>query len=426
MTMFSMRAPGALTFTCLFVLGATICAAAPARAEMPDWFGLTPDVAERWTVTASESGDRVELRHEKLTTDKAIKVMVLYAKPSSAYVTAISKVLSVFEDKEIDAAFTAINYKRDAEAGHAALGVARDEAYDLIYSMGSAATGFAYKTFRGESIPLVSVCAKDPVLLGQMTDYTSGSKTNLAFTSLNVPVGVQFTYLKELRPNLKNIAVLFAHENKSAVTTQLQPLAEVARQNGINVLEVGIKDRKSARQELAELVPAAVRQMRESDPALKNSVFWITGSTSVFREIETINLHSDIVPVLSVVPDVVREGSDSAVLSIGVSFESNAHIAAIYGVDILQNGTAAGSLPVGLVSPPDIAVNFLRAREIGLKVPFSFFETASIVYDRGGQIVRDKGKRVELLTKPVREAAPRTNPARDGGKKAAADTQKSG
>ena len=178
---------------------------------------------------------------------------------------------------------------------------------------------------------------------------------------------------------------------------------------------------KNARQELAELVPAAVRQMRESDPALKNSVFWITGSTSVFREIETINLHSDIVPVLSVVPDVVREGSDSAVLSIGVSFESNAHIAAIYGVDILQNGTAAGSLPVGLVSPPDIAVNFLRAREIGLKVPFSFFETASIVYDRGGQIVRDKGKRVELLTKPGREAAPRTNPARDGGKKAAAD-----
>jgi putative ABC transport system substrate-binding protein len=82
------------------------------------------------------------------------------------------------------------------------------------------------------------------------------------------------------------------------------------------------------------------------------------------------------------------------VLSIGVSFESNAHIAAVYGIEILTNGADAGALKVGLVSPPDIAINFLRAREIGLKIPFRFFESASIVYDRAGRIVRDKGKRV--------------------------------
>jgi hypothetical protein len=40
------------------------------------------------------------------------------------------------------------------------------------------------------------------------------------------------------------------------------------------------------------------------------------------------------------------------------------------------------------VSPPDIAISFLKAREIGLKVPFPFFENASFVYDYEGRPVR--------------------------------------
>ena len=41
-----------------------------------------------------------------------------------------------------------------------------------------------------------------------------------------------------------------------------------------------------------------------------------------------------------------------------------------------------------MVSPPDIAISFLKAREIGLRVPFSFFESASFVYDYDGHPVR--------------------------------------
>ncbi len=59
----------------------------------------------------------------------------------------------------------------------------------------------------------------------------------------------------------------------------------------------------------------------------------MTGSTSVFREIATINAHAGRAAVLSAVPDVVRGGDDSAVLSIGISFESNAHVAAVYAAD---------------------------------------------------------------------------------------------
>ena len=84
-------------------------------------------------------------------------------------------------------------------------------------------------------------------------------------------------------------------------------------------------------------------------------------------------------------------GDNSATLSIGVSFESNAHLAAIYAADVLEKKADAGSLKVGLVSPPDIAINFRRARAIGFKVPFNFFESATNIYDYDGKPARING-----------------------------------
>ena len=91
--------------------------------------------------------------------------------------------------------------------------------------------------------------------------------------------------------------------------------------------------------------------------------------------------------MVSVVPEIVTKGADTAVLAIGISFESNARLAAIYGAQIL-NGSKVGQMKVGLVSPPDIAISFLKARDIGMRVPFSFFEIASYVYDYNGVAVR--------------------------------------
>ncbi|RMD60906.1 MAG: hypothetical protein D6826_11260, partial [Alphaproteobacteria bacterium] len=197
-------------------------------------------------------------------------------------------------------------------------------------------------------------------------------------------------------PNLKNIAVLVDSKNVSAVETQAKPLARFARRRGIRILNVAVRNPSKARDELADLIPQAVTDMRKNDPSLDNSVFWITGSTSVFNEIATINAYADRVPVLSAVPEVVKAGGDSATLSVGISFQSNAHLAAIYGADVLSGQVRAGELKVGVVSPPDIAINFRKAREIGLRIPFSFFESATFIYDYDGKPVRYNGKSVAM------------------------------
>ena len=365
---------------------------ATAAEEQPysKWFRYGGGIDSAWNLTADPANPlRISIgRNATDLRGPTKRVLVLYPRPSSAYDIAITKILHIFEAKEVNAEFTVVNFQMEDAKGAAAIRYAEQHRFDLIFAMGSESTAWLYDNYQGGPIPVVSVCSKDPVQLGQMQDYTSGSRSNFAFTSLNVPVDVQMAYVRELNRDLKNLAVLVDSKNVSAVQTQAQPIATYARQRGIQVIWGAVQNPAKAREELTQIVRDAVATMRKSDPDLSKSLFWVTGSTSVFLEIRTINENSDRVPVISVVPEIVRAGADTAVMAIGISFESNAHLAAIYGVDILQGRVKAGDLKVGVVSPPDIAISFLKAREIGLRVPFSFFESASFVYDYDGHPVR--------------------------------------
>jgi putative ABC transport system substrate-binding protein len=314
---------------------------------------------------------------------------VLYPRPSSAYDIAITEILRTFVAKEINMHMEVVNFELNDARGKAALEAAEQNKVDLIFAMGSESAAWLFHNYKGGVLPVVTVCSKDPVQLGQIKDYDSGSGNNFAFTSLNVPIDVQMAYVHELRPELKNLAVLVDMKNISAVQTQAEPVAKYLKekQKGVQVIWGSVQNPAKAQEELAKIVPDAVRTMRKTDPDLSKSLFWVTGSTSVFREIRTINQYADRVPVVSVVPEIVTKGPETAVLAIGVSFESNARLAAIYGAQVL-NGSSPGKLKVGLVSPPDMAISFLKAREIGMRVPFSFFEIASFVYDYHGDPVR--------------------------------------
>ncbi len=364
--------------------------------EQPSWFTLAQTTAENWKMEYDSNLPSMfrltQLRDYE--NEEAYSIFVLFPKRSSAYDTAMERITSVLYNQYVNAQITAENFEGDDRQGFAILEEMGD--YDLMFTMGSVSTEFVYGNLELVSIPVVSVTSKDPVMLGQISDYDQGSGSNMAFTSLNIPLDVQTAYMYELKPNLKNIGVMYARNNKSAVDTQVIPLYDMAVRRGIQLVEVVVEDQSNAREELSAKIPQALITMKTVDPELDDSIFWITGSTSVFREIATINKHSGIVPVLSVVSDVVKEGSDSAAMSIGVSFESNAHVAVLYAIDILRGEIEAGELKVGIVSPPDVSINFMKTREIGLKVPFSFFELASVVYGSDGRLARFNGEAISL------------------------------
>ena len=366
-----------------------------AIASFGNWFRLVDQMSSRWQITAGDAeAMRVELRQAEIQDGPKRRILVIYPRPSSAYDVAISRILDFFSAKGVNAEFTALNFRVEDGRGAKALEIAENEGYDLIFSMGSESTAWLYQYYRNGELPVVSVCSKDPVSLGQMPGYDVGSGSNFAFTSLNMPIEVQLAYMIDFKPKLRNLGILVDSKNASAVRTQAKPMEAAAKARGIRPLYVAVDDPENAAAELTMLLPEAVARMRENDPSLQDSVFWITGSTAVFREMAIINAHTDRVPVLSAVPEVVQAGDDSAVLSVGISFESNAYLAALYGLRILNGETQAGDLKVGIVSPPDIAINFRRAQQIGLDVPFSFFESANYVYDNNGNPVRRGGEPV--------------------------------
>ena len=360
-------------------------------SEGPDWFVLHEETAEQWRMEYSPAEPtRLLLLQKTPEAGPEQQVYVLYSKRSSAYDTAMRIITEIFISKNINAEFTVVNFDGVQELGLQALSEIQNGDFDLLYTAGSVATAFVFENRPLLDLPIVSVTSKDPVLLGQIADYETGSGHNMAFTSLNIPTDVQMTYLRELRPQLKNIGIIYARNNTSAYETQVLPLVKRVGSENIRLIEVVVEDQDNAREELQSLVPQAISDMQSTDPDLEDSIFFITGSTSVFREIATINRFAGLVPVLSMVTDVVSQGEDSAVLAIGVGFESNAHLAAIYGTDILDGRATPGDLKVGVVSPPDIAINFLKARTIGLKIPFSLFELATVVYGADGNLMRSR------------------------------------
>ena len=366
---------------------------AQATAAVTDWFRLGKIAAGEWdSVVQPGNSNIVRVKPKRIASSQPVRrIMVLYPRRSSAYDTAITTFLNVIREKRLNTELTVINFLTDDAQGKAALEHAESNNFDLILSMGSESTAWLWANYRGGRLPVVTVCSKDPVLLGQSAGYEVGSNTNFAFTSLNMPIDAQMSYVLRLRPQLKNLAILVDAKNVSAVQTQAVPAKEYMKARGIRVLDIAVMSPSKVKEELAVQVRDAVNAMRKNDVDLSNSLFWITGSTLLFGEIGTINQHSFRVPVLSTVTDVVQEGDDSAVVSVGISFESNAHQAAIYAADVLDGRRSAGSLPVGVVTPPDVAISFRKAREIGMRIPFSLFESATTVFDNEGRLVRSNG-----------------------------------
>ncbi|MCP3941784.1 MAG: MFS transporter [Desulfobacteraceae bacterium] len=378
----------------IFVFGITSKGFCGAGQNRLDWFQFTKDMPEEWEVIT----DKKDPFHFILSPDPEKhklmdkKILILIPKKSSAYVTSTEAVLNFFSDKKLYPIFEIVNFNKDKTRGKLALKTAQEKQMDLIFAMGSMSVDFVYKNFQNQKIPVVTICAKDPVMMNYIADYNTGSKTNFAFTSINIPVKLQMVYFKELIPDLKNIGILYAKENTSAVVTQVTPLKEYAQTIGIKVIEIIVEDQKKARIELGPKLKHAIEEMKTNDADLQKSIFWVTGSTSVFSNFDIINQHSDKVPVIGASPSMVKGGNQhGALMAIGVGFENNAQLASIYAEKILKHQKKPGEFKVGVISPPDIAINFKMVKNINMKIPYGFFELTNLIFNYRGEKVKSRG-----------------------------------
>lgn len=382
-------------------VAAFVAAATPAEARpVLDWLRYDATARNDYAID-QDTGDSARHAIEPVWApaerrQSARHVMLLIPRRSEiAYSTSVNAILQVFRQHGLPARFAVWFYDDDETVAREALDWSYAQPVDLIMSVGSVATVYLHREHTGHSIPAVTSASKDPIASGQVADARSGSGTNIAYTSINVATDTLVSYLSRLIPGLTTVGVMYSRDNDSAIQTQVAPLHEAARGFGLTVVDISVAGEATAERELDEAMPAGLAAMRASDPDLSRSVFLVTGSTPVYERVAQINRHSGKVPVVSMLPDMVRPGADSALLSIGVNQASAVALAAVYAKDILLGRADPARLPVGMVTPPDLAINFLVARRIGARIPFSFFESATFVYDPDGKAVIAFGQRVD-------------------------------
>jgi len=360
------------------------------------WMTLDAETATRWTTQLDSQTSTQMVIKPNSSTDISLdkQILVLIPKKSKSYQLAVNTLLKVLDEHQINARLTLVHFNKNPDQAQAAIAFAEQQAMDLIFAIGSVSVGFIHENYRGGTIPVVTATNKDPVLLGQLPDYEQGSGTNIAYTSLNVPVDIQMQYLFDLKHSLRTVALLYNRENRQTVATEVVPLKQAMLDQGVIPIYVAVESAATAVQDLQAKIPEAIQTMQKHDPELRNSLFWITGSTAVFTQIKLINQLTNNIPVLGSISNVVAEGEDSAVMAIGIDRRNNAFLAGLYAVDILTGKAQPGALKLGVVTPPDLAINFRTARKIGLKIPLHFFESAAFIYDYEGKIARAFGQKV--------------------------------
>ena len=366
-----------------------------ANADI-SWMAFSDTNKINWSRTIdNEDPSRLYVKtHTEVGVSAPKKVLVIVAKKSGSYKLALNKLLEVFFQEKYPAEFEVVNIAGSEEVGLALLTQAKAKGFDLVFTMGSESAALVHKHYKNGALPVVTSINKDPVTLGQVNSYTEGSGTNIATTTLNVPTDIQLNYLFQLNRGLKQVALLYNHNHKQVVATEVKPFRKAMMEQGIRVIDVTVESREKAREQLEKSLPKTMNLLREVDPNLDHSIVWITSSTAIFSNLDIISHYSKGVALVSTNPNAVKAGGESAVVAIGVDRRNNAHLAAIYALRILRDKENPGDLEVGVVTPPDIALNFKVARELGLKIPFSFLESASFVYDHNGELVRSFGQDV--------------------------------
>lgn len=380
---------------CLLII-TSVSIFADSAADL-SWLEMTAGNEKLWEFSdqLQEIDGRYYTRKDSAAADYT--VVILIAKKSSSYITAFNTFLEVMEKDIPNIDIYAFNCSKSEELALPVFAFAKEIDADIFIAMGSEATAFANKHLKGKDIPVVTCINKDPVLSNQIDDYKSGSSSNIAFTSVNVPVNVNTEWLLKAKPGLKCLAILYDPDHSKVVGAEVEPFVAYLETIGIKIYKCAIPSEEGVdiKQTIQKEVAGAFSFFESEDPGVDNSVFWLTSSTNIFSELETVAKSARQIPVISSVPDNVNSNEESPVMAIGINRASAAELATQYVIEILKGNIHPGDLPVGIVTPPDIAINFRTAKRIGYSIPFEIFENAGFIYGYNGEVLKKFGEYVE-------------------------------
>lgn len=160
-----------------------------------------------------------------------------------------------------DASFDEYLLSQELKSDSNLVNLCRKNGTDIILTIGTSATKFAKENFH--DLPIVFSGVLYPALSG-FIESSEHPGQNITGASLDIPLDVQFSYFKQIVPDLKRIGVLYT-EN----TAPLIPSAKVvAQQLGLTLVPRLIKEQKELPAALDSLAKVTQGLWSVADPEL--------------------------------------------------------------------------------------------------------------------------------------------------------------
>ena len=222
---------------------------------------------------------------------------------------------------------------------------------DVIVTSGAAAPAAKQVT---SAIPIVFMLANDPVGTGIVPSLSrpGGNVTGLSNQSRDL-AGKRLELLREVIPNLRNLAVLVNVANAPGGGAEMRAIKAVAGTLGLEIVTLGVRRAEEIEPAIASLAGRAGAVYVVQDPLFIATRDRIVASTNGAR-----------LPTMHAAREFVEAGG---LMSYGASFPDIFRRAADYVGKILK-GAKPGDLPIEQPTKFDLVVNQTAAKALGLRL----------------------------------------------------------
>jgi len=174
---------------------------------------------------------------------------------------ALSGAQKIISQNNPDAVFDKYFLTRAPNSDTAVINACRRNSTNIILTIGTSATQFAKENF--SDIPIVFSGVLYPALSGFIESPTHPGG-NITGASLDIPLDVQFSYFKQIVPDLKRIGVLYTES-----TAPLIPSAKIiAQQLGLTLVPRLVKEPREVPSALDSLAEVTQGLWSVADPVL--------------------------------------------------------------------------------------------------------------------------------------------------------------